>query len=188
MGRIYFPKPVKLVVSIFGSQAILLNYYKDLLIKEFGSVDQESDIQSFNFTEYYREEFGNGLIQKLYSFENLIKPERLSQIKIKTNTLEYINTDKIKLNNKHYPGPRKVNIDPGYISLDKFILASTKNGPARIYLNNGIYAEITLRFINKSFVPVEFTYSNYKTENFIDFLNKIRQIYKLQLRRYSTEI
>lgn len=187
MGKIIFSKPVKLIISIFTSYNFLFDYYKNLLVQEYGPIDIESETQIFDFTEYYSKEFGKDLIQKLYSFENLIKPERLSQIKIKTNDIEHIHPDNTKLNNQNYLNARKVNIDPGYITLDKFILASTKNGPSRIYLNDGIYAEITLRFINKSFVPLEFTYPNYKTDYYINFLNNIRQIYKLQLRNYSTK-
>ncbi len=179
MGKIYLPKPVKLIVSIFGAEEYLINYYKEILIKEFGPVDLESNIQPFNFTDYYATEFGKNLIQKLYSFETLIPAERLPEIKKRTNDLE---------SRFGSSSNRKINLDPGYISLDKFILASTKNGPSRIYLNSGIYAEITLRYINQSFIPGEYTYPNYKTEEYINFLNKVREKYKLQLRKYSDKL
>ena len=169
MGKIFLPKPAKLIISMFTSDKCLFSLYKEELIKRFGEVDMESNTQPFNFTDYYKEEFGENLTQKLFTFSTLIRQDELTEIKIITNDLEN--------NNK-----RKINLDPGYITLNKYILASTKNGPSRIYLNQGIYAEITLRFINKSFVPGEYTYPNYKTNKYINFLNSVRQKYKLQLR------
>ncbi len=181
MGKIHFPKPAKLIISMISSDVYLFNFFKEALIKSFSKIDLESNIQPFNFTNYYEKEFGKDLKQKLFSFDSLIKPDYLPEIKKITNDLE---NDLIKKNIEKDVSlnSRKINLDPGYISLNKFILASTKNGPSRIYLNNGIYAEITLRFINKSFVPCEYTYSNYKTLEYINFLNTVRQRYKLQLR------
>ena len=158
----------------------LFNPYEEVLIKRFGEVDIESNIQPFDFTDYYEEEFGQHLIQKLFSFSTLIRQDELAEIKIITNGLENNIDNNIEKNIIH--PKRKINLDPGYITLDKYILASTKNGPSRIYLNQGIYAEITLRFINKSFAPCEYTYPNYKTNEYINFLNSVRLKYKLQLR------
>lgn len=170
---------------MFTSDKSLFNLYKEELIKRFGEVDIESNVQPFNFTNYYKEEIGENLIQKLFSFSTLIRQDELAEIKIISNDLENNNIDKnTKINVTHHK--RKINLDPGYITLDKYILASTKNGPSRIYLNQGIYAEITLRFINKSFVPCdEYTYPNYKTNEYINFLNSVRLKYKLQLRENS---
>ena len=186
MGKIFLPKPAKLIISMITSDKCLFSLYKEELIKRFGEVDIESNTQPFNFTDYYKEEFGKNLIQKLFTFSTLIRQDELAEIKIITNSLEnnIIIIDKnIKKNITHHK--RKINLDPGYITLNKYILASTKNGPSRIYLNQGIYAEITLRFINKSFVPCEYTYPNYKTNEYINFLNSVRQKYKLQLRENS---
>jgi len=187
VGKIFLPKPAKLIISMITSDKCLFSLYKGVLIKRFGEVDIESNTQLFNFTDYYEEEFGENLMQKLFSFSTLIRQDELAEIKIITNDLENNNIDKnIKKNITHHD--RKINLDPGYIILDKYILASTKNGPSRIYLNQGIYAEITLRFINKSFVPCEYTYPNYKTNEYINFLNSVRQRYKIQLKENSNKI
>ncbi|MBU4350162.1 DUF4416 family protein [bacterium] len=187
MGKIFLPKPAKLIISMITSDKYLFGLYKEVLIKKFGEVDIESNAQPFNFTDYYEEEFGQNLMQKLFSFSTLIRQDELAEIKIITNSLENDNIDKnIKTNITH--PKRKINLDPGYITLNKYILASTKDGPSRIYLNQGIYAEITLRFINKSFVPCEYTYPNYKTNEYINFLNSVRQRYKLQLKENLNKI
>ena len=184
MGKIFLPRPAKLIISMFSSDKYLFSPYKEMLIKKFGEIDIESNTQPFNFTDYYKEEFGENLIQKLFSFSTLIRQDELAEIKRITNDLE-INFVRENVKKNMPRLKRKINLDPGYITLDKYILASTKNGPSRIYLNQGIYAEITLRFINKSFVPCEYTYPNYMTTEYINFLNSVRQKYKLQLRGNS---
>jgi len=181
VGKIFLPKPAKLIISMITSDKYLFSLCKEVLIKKFGEVDIESNTQPFNFTDYYEEEFGENLMQKLFSFYTLVRQDELAEIKIITNDLENNNIDKnIKKNITHHK--RKINLDPGYITLNKYILASTKNGPSRIYLKQGIYAEITLRFINKSFVTCEYTYPNYKTNEYVNFLNSVRLKYKLQLK------
>jgi len=181
VGKIFLAKPAKLIISMITSDKCLFDLYKEELIKKFGEVDIESNAQPFDFTDYYEEEFGKNLMQKLFSLSSLIGMDELAEIKIITNSIENnFKNENIK-NNLTHP-KRKINLDPGYITLDKYILASTKNGPSRIYLNQGIYAEITLRFINKSFVTCEYTYPNYKTNEYIIFLNSVRQKYKVQLR------
>jgi len=187
VGKIFLPKPAKLIISMITSDKYLFSLYKEVLIKRFGEVDFESNVQPFDFTDYYEEEFGKNLMQKLFSFSTLIRQDELAEIKIITNSIENnIENENIKNNMAH--NKRKINLDPGYITLNKYILASTKNGPSRIYLNQGIYAETTLRFINKSFIPCEFTYPNYKTNKYINFLNSDRLKYKLQRREKSNKI
>ena len=181
MGNIFSPKPAKLVISMITSENSLFSRYKEMLIKRFGEVDIESNSQPFNYTAYYKEEFGENLMQKLLSFSSLIRQDELAEIKTITNGLEKNNLGQnVKTN--IIPCKRKINLDPGYITLNKYIMASTKNGPSRIYLNQGIYAEIMLRFINKSFVSCEYTYPNYKTYEYINFLTSVRQKYKSQLK------
>jgi hypothetical protein len=183
MGRITYPKPVKLIFSIISSKEELFSKGENCLINIFGSIDMESEYQSFDFTDYYQSEMGDCLKQKLVSFEKLINPDEISQVKCDSNNLEWqLSLDE---NNMAKRKLRKVNFDPGYLTLGKFVLVSTKNGAARIYLKEGIYAEITLRYIKKSFRPLEWTYRNYKTDLFIIFLNEVREKYKKQLKEIS---
>ncbi|GAJ08984.1 unnamed protein product, partial [marine sediment metagenome] len=86
--KIFLPKPAKLIISMFTSDKSLFNLYKKKLIKKFGEVDIESNAQPFNFTDYYKEEIGESLIQKLFSFSTLIRQDELAEIKIITNDLE----------------------------------------------------------------------------------------------------
>ncbi len=80
-------------------------------------------------------------------------------------------------------GKRQINIDPGYVSLGKLVLATTKDQQHRIYLKKGIYAEITLRFVDKRFVPWDWTYRDYKSKQYMEVFNKIRSMLKDRARR-----
>lgn len=173
MGRIKPPFPVKLIVGFIFKQEDYFLKAKKLLIKKFGKIDFESEVLDFSHTDYYQKEMGENLKRKFISFEKLISPSQLVSIKRFTNKLE----EKLSKDKK-----RAVNIDPGYLSLSKVILASTKDYRHRIYLNKGIFAEVTLFYQNKSFSPWDWTYPDYKTQSYIEIFNHIRELYKKQIK------
>lgn len=175
MGEIRKHPPVKLIVGMIASDRDLFQSAENLLFQKFGAFDFHSDIIPFNYTDYYIKEMGSELLRKFVTFEKLIQPEELVPIKLFTNDLEkeflHSNTNR-----------RKINLDPGYLTAAKLILASTKDHIHRIYLKDGIYAETTLRLENKSFRPWQWTYPDYRSDEYIKIFNEIRQIYMTQLR------
>lgn len=169
------PSLVKLVIgAIFDSEGILIEAQKKL-VRRFGPLDFKSSTILFNFTEYYKEEMGDNLKRQFLSFRKLIMPEQLPRIKLYTNRLEK------RLSRQKGRPSRRINLDPGYISASKLVLASCKNFSHRIYLDKGVYAEVTLHFKNKTFMPWPWTYPDYKTEDYIQNFNTIRKIYLRQL-------
>jgi len=68
-------------------------------------------------------------------------------------------------------------LDPGYLEEAKLVLATTKNYQHRLYLGRGIYGEVTLRYTKKSFRSWEWTYPDYKTENYLEVFDCIRKLY-----------
>ena len=78
-------------------------------------------------------------------------------------------------------GNRKINIDPGYISLERLILVTGKNYTHRIYLSKGIFADLTLIFNRASFRPLEWTFKDYASPEIISLFNGVRERYKRQL-------
>jgi hypothetical protein len=173
MGKIRKRTPVKLITGfIFKNQEYIIRTKKELQ-KKFGKIDFESQALPFIHTDYYNKEFGADLKRSFISFKRLINPENLPQIKIFTNKVEH----KLSLGNK-----RRVNIDPGYLDLSKLILATTKDYKHRIYLNKGIFAEVTLFYQNGSFTPWDWTYPDYKSDTYIQIFNEIRKIYIQQIK------
>lgn len=175
MGEIKKHPPVKLIMGMIAADADLFPSVEALLSQKFGRVDFSSDVMPFDYTDYYIKEMGADLTRKFVSFEKLIQPEKIVEIKYVTNELEkeFLHPDSSR---------RQVNLDPGYVSAAKLVLASTKDHIHRIYLRNGIYAEITLRMENKSFRAWQWTYPDYRSEEYIGIFNEIRRIYMEQLR------
>ena len=172
MGQIKEVTPVKLFIGIIFNNTFCIKKTKELLIQKFGEIDIETPNWSFNFTNYYEKEMGTVLFKKFLSFKKLINPIDIKDIKIYTNNLEK------QFESDHIEITRPVNLDPGYLSLSKVVLATTKNYNHRIYIGNGIYAEVTLHYQNKSFQFWPWTYSDYKTSNYLNFFQKMRNYYK----------
>lgn len=166
MGKIKRHNPVKLIIGfIYKDEAIFIKS-RDKLKRKFGPADFESPAIDFNYTRYYEPEMGRGLKRRFISFKKPIAPQDLYRIKLYTNRLEA---------RFLHQSSRLINIDPGYMDMAKLILASTKDYCHRIYLRKGIFVEITLSFRNDSFSPCEWTYPDYRSKEYIDIFNQIRQ-------------
>ena len=179
MAQIQIPTSAKLFTGILASNAAYLKSAEDKLISVYGPIDLRTNPEGipFDFSDYYTKEMGAGLKRLFVSFERLIKPDDIASIKIRTNELEKELATALK---SHLPRP--VNLDPGYITSSKMILVTTKDYSHRIYLRDGIYAEITLQFKTveggrKGFQPLPWTYRDYKTLPYLDFFNQMRNIY-----------
>ena len=172
MGQIKKPKPAKLIVGFIFRDELTLCKAERLLERKFGKIDFESQVLAFGHTDYYEAEFGKDLLRKFISFKKLAPPQNLSKIKIATNLIE----------RKLSSGTRRINIDPGYLDMAKLVLATTKDYKHRIYIGRGIYAEVTLRYENKAFKPWEWSYPDYKSDEYIAIFNRIRQIYGQQIK------
>ena len=149
MGILKKPAKVKLFFGLISNSLALFLEAERLLSKKFGSIDFSSEILPFERISYYNEELGEALSRKFISCERLINAESLKEIKLFTNKLE---------KRFAHSGRRRINIDPGYLSGGKIVLASTKDYNHRIYLGKGIFAEGTLFYENKSFHPRPWTY------------------------------
>ena len=168
---------VKLFISLFSSQKDLINVVINKLEELWGQTDWVSPELFFDRTQYYAKEMGWPLHRKFITFKELISPEVIVDIKLTSNKLEeeYVQE-----------GRRQINIDPGYISLERLVLATGKNYTHRIYLSKGIYADLTLVFNKGSFRPLEWTYKDYSDPEIINFLNEKREQYKNQIRGIDT--
>ena len=172
MGSLREPVPVKLFTGFIFSDETVLHAATNALLEHFGPADAESGIFTFTHTTYYEQEMGPHLQKKFISFQSLIKPDHLASVKHITNDIE---TRYVRENS------RAINIDPGYLDLAKIVLASTKDFAHRIYIGNGIWAENTLFYREKSYRPWEWTYPDFRTEQYIGFFNHIRTMYGKQI-------
>jgi hypothetical protein len=173
MGTAKEPIPVKLIMSLLSSDVDLLATTQFELSRLYGPVDYESELLPFEHTGYYAAEFGTGLQRCIVTFEPLIDPGQLPAIKHQTNRLE---------ESLAVAGKRTVNIDPGYVSLGKMVLASTKDHAHRLYIGQGIYAEGTLVYQRGRHRPWPWTYPDYASDRYCAMFDQIRLRYRDQLR------
>jgi hypothetical protein len=166
--------PVKLFCGFIMSDVTLFAPATAALTQSFGAIDLQSDTIPFVFTDYYRAEMGDPLFRRFVAFETLVDPARLAAIKLTTNELETQFAGE--------QGGRRLNLDPGYVSMEKLVLATTKNYSHRIYLQLGIYAEVTLGFGKDGCRSFAWTYPDYQTEAYQAFFLQIRARLKHQLQ------
>lgn len=158
MGGIRIPPPARLVVGLLGRAP---ESVEPALVERFGPVSLASPILPFDYTPYYEAEMGRDLRRRYLAFDRLIDPGALAEIKRWTNGLEG-------------PSPRAANVDPGYVTRAKLVLASTKERAHRVYLGGGVYAEATLAWAKGGFVPFEWTYPDYRAPEAIAFFTAVR--------------
>ncbi|MGD2030055.1 MAG: DUF4416 family protein [Desulfobacterales bacterium] len=174
MSRPQTPTPAKLVIGFFLKEKNLAISVVKALIEKFGPVDIVSSWAPFNFTTYYETEMGRPLFRRMLAFETLIKQSALSEIKRITNDLEleYLKHSK-----------RRVNLDPGYLLRERFVLATGKNYSHRIYIGQGIYADLTLIYTKGRFIKLPWTYPDYAQQNMLNYLERVRNKYVIDLKQ-----
>jgi hypothetical protein len=179
MGAIKSPTPVKFLIAMLVAPDGMdkIDLFDTALEQQFGPIDLKSQNWPFDLTDYYTPEMGPNLTRRFVSFENLIDPDRLAQAKITTNTIEEQLTKQFRNQNSG----RIVNLDAGYLTLSQFVLATTKNYSHRLYIGQGIWAEITLRYQKGKYIKWEWTYPDYADGRYNDFLIRVREKLKSQL-------
>jgi hypothetical protein len=176
MGNIYRFNKEKLVIPFLLVKSDLVTGLLKNLEAQWGKIDFFSEPKPFASTNYYQDDMGLQLWRGFAAFEDLLDPQELADIKIRTNQIE---DDFMR------DGKRQVNLDPGFLALSRFVLATTKENAHRIPLQKGIFAEITLLYRKNRFIALDWTYPDYRTEEYNQILCQIRTIYKAQLNRES---
>jgi hypothetical protein len=178
MKKFDVPLPVKLICGLLFKDEKWSNQALIDLQTEFGEIDFQSNPLEFHFTDYYFKEMGEPLMRLFVSFSRLIDPADLATIKVWTNSLEekYAHLDSAK---------RVLNIDPGYLNLTAYILATSKNYAHRIYLGNGVFAQQELLFERRRIQTLDWTYPDYRSYEYQEILKKIREIYANQIKTKS---
>jgi hypothetical protein len=170
------PAPAKLVIGVLLKERSLFEELARRLASRFGPPDMISPWLPFGYTSYYAKEMGAPLLRRVAAFSELIAQDGLAAIKGATNALE---------EEYRTESGRRVNIDPGYLLLERFVLATGKNFSHRIYLGGGIYADLTLVFRKGRFQPLPWTYPDYADRPLSDFLLGVRRRYAAGLKMPS---
>jgi Domain of unknown function (DUF4416) len=166
-------QPVKLIIGFLYCER---NAYR-LALEQVRAVWGESDYQSqeyfFDLTDYYESEMGKPIFRSFNSYSRLIDPGKLAETKLMTNKLE----DELG-----EAGKRRVNLDPGYLDYDKLVLASAKYNYQKVYLHDGIYADITMFYRKGRYIAADWAFPDFKDGLYENDFLQMRHQYKQQVK------
>jgi hypothetical protein len=165
MGIAQQPHQVVLFFAVTYDPSFEITTIYSKLDERFGARDQTFGPVAFSWTEYYEKEMGKDLQKVYFTYSTLIDRDTLAEIKNFSNQLESMFA---------LEGNRRVNIDPGYVARDKLVLASTKDFFHRIYIGDGIFAEVTLHYRKGRYRFFSWTYPDFRDPEFQRFLEKVR--------------
>ena len=169
------PVLAKLLFAVLYSDESECQKARELLEEAYGSIDSRSAPYPFADTDYYAAEMGKELKRVFFAAAKLFPPENLPLVKHNCAEIE----KKLSVN-----GQRAVNIDPGYLDLGKYVLASYKPAPTKLYLGTGVYADVTLLFRNRTFSPLPWSFPDFRSGIYNEYLLKLRYEYRRQRREY----
>lgn len=180
MSTPVIPDPGLLVISMLSADwdACWPGVF-DELEGQFGTADTVSELFPFDQTDYYDEELGTPITRRLIAFETLRPLNELADIKLFTNDLEQRYGE---------AGNRLFNLDPGFITMQSLVLATGKRFSHRIYLKDGIWADLTLMWRKKQWETFPWTFPDYAGDDMKSRLTKLRQSYKTKLNNPQDSI
>ncbi len=141
--------------------------------QSWGNIVLQSEAFEHDETEYYAREMGQELRKQFFILDGCYDPAKLATAKLESNRWEQQVAQAA-----NYPEIRPVNMDPGYLTLHKLVLASAKDRAHRIYLRDGIYAEECLYYLDQRWQPRPWTYPDYTREDFQRFFEQARELLK----------
>ncbi len=168
--------PAKLICGIIASKDRYFKRAEERLVELYGPLDLSSPLFEFVFTDYYKKEMGRNLKRRFLSFANLMSPEELGEIKIRTNALEQEIMEEMKASQ------RVVNLDPGFLNASALIMATAKDFAHRIPLQHGIYAHLEFLFEKKEVRRLSWTYPDYETDGYQTFFLDVKRTYLSQIK------
>ncbi len=168
------PTKANLTVSIMYKDEKLMNEALDLMKNRFGEIDFSCEPFVFSdISPYYNPEMGEKIFKRIFSFKKLVNRDVMIEAKHLAVEIEE------RFSNE---GKREVNLDPGLLSLENFILVTGKNFSHRIYLGKGVFAEITLILKSKRMETLPWSYKDYQLEPARSFILDLRELFKKKLK------
>lgn len=161
------PFPCALVVALFSRHRSAMERVRRLVESQWGAIALQSRPFAFDQTSYYQQQMGDRLQKEFWILEGLEDPARLADRKRTA-----IAWEDLIAKSGDFPETRPVNIDPGWISPLKLVLASTKDRAHRIYLSDGVYAEVALQRVGSQWRGYPWTYLDYLLPDSLEFFQQ----------------
>ncbi len=177
MGQPTNHPPALLLLAAFSRHDEALDWARRRAETTWGPVTLEGPRFVFDDTDYYTPSMGPGLRKVFWVFDRPsgepFDPATLADVKLSTNAWE----DEYASIGVH-DEPRPLNLDPGYLTLGKLVLGSTKDFAHRIYLGRGVYAEITLYYRHHRWEHHQWTFADYRRADYQEFFTECREYLK----------
>lgn len=167
-----FSENAQLLAFVLQPGADWLPEVIDALERTWGKIRHKGKLFAFDKTPYYTPEMGEGLYRGVISFEKTIPPETIAEEKERSNALE------LTMAMADNPEARRVNIDIGYMDLDKVVLPSYKRGPFKLYAGKGVWLDMLLTYAKGEFHPTVWAFEDFKRNPYQHDLQLIRERYK----------
>ncbi|MEW6721467.1 MAG: DUF4416 family protein [Thermodesulfobacteriota bacterium] len=160
------PASARLLISAIYREERDLEAAIRRIEEKVGAVRPAGPAFPFDRTDYYAAEMGSPLFRRFLRAEEPVPRDALPDIKI---ALERIEVD-LSIGDR-----RTVNLDPGLITPENFILATGKNFTHRVYLRDGVFADLTLVFRKGEYRPLPWTYPDYASDEIRRLLRELRR-------------
>ena len=180
MDDLTSPDPAMIVIGVIHSDPSSLDSAIGKLTPILGPLRQAGDSFPFRWTDYYEKEMGADLTRCFLASGRLVERQRIVELKLLCNRIEKELAKE--------DGSRRINLDPGLMTLENFVLATTKNRGHRIYLRDGIFAEVTLMYVQGKFEALPWTFPDYRSEEVQEVLLGVREEYYHLLRGSAPEV
>jgi len=167
------PERVKLIVALLWADGAARDAALVRLCGAWGPTDHQGADRRFDVTDYYEAEMGAELWRRILSFERLVRPDELAAAKLLCNDVEASLAAAER---------RLVNLDVGFLDHGKIVLASAKAAAQKIYLSDGIYADMIGRYRERRYQPFDWTFPDFRDGRYDDDLAVIRARYLEQRR------
>jgi hypothetical protein len=175
MGRIVPVQPVTPILGVIYRDAAVVDDALLWVERVLGDVTLSSPEWPFDLTDHYAPEMGDGLKRRFFVFDRLADPSLLSRWKVETNKIE-------EQAAQRFGEQRPINLDPGYVTGAKLVLASVKGLAHRVYIGDGISAEVTMSFSNGLWIKRDYTFPDFAAGRYDEFFSKARDQHLLQSR------
>lgn len=177
LGSVREVEPVVRFCAVITRYPEAREWAVERLRERWGKVELNSPPIPFEAGGYYAPTMGCDLIKTLVAFEGFHDPAELSDWKLQTNAMEVAYAEA-----SDHPEVRPLNLDPGYTTQAKLVLATTKDRDHRIYLRDGIFAEVTLTYVGKQWQPHRWSYPTYRSAEVAEFATACRQRLRQHLK------
>lgn len=169
------------------SSSKVIYFFSILFHNSFGNAEDVYTLLQKNFPElkldnnlfypehnpllsYYAKQMGADVKQLIRFFCNSLNP-------LERDYLSVFKTRALSLERSNHQPFRLLNIDPGFVAQEQMVLSSHKPFTHRIYLKDGIYAELEYLFRHQHWIELPWTYPDYKEDE--------KKLYFMGVRRLS---